>query len=432
MNIQLLLTGNELMSGDVIDSNSAMIAQSLKDHGIEVSRKVTVSDDLQPLVNELIQMSQSADVLIVNGGLGPTVDDLTAQALAQAANSPLVYHDQALAHLATWCAKRGFQLNEANKKQAYLPQACDIIANPIGSAVGFKLDLNQCQIYCTPGVPVELKAMLNQQILPELIKQQPVLVHMHVTRWQVFGIGESTLQQMIGEQFPDWPDSIELGFRASMPLLELKLTSRSQVAFVEKQAWQQKLKAMLGEHIIGENNCSMAKTVVQLLAEQHKHFSVAESCTGGLIASQITSVAGSSKVFEAGIVSYSNQMKNKLLNVDQQLLAAHGAVSEQTAIAMLKGSLAISGADLALAVTGIAGPDGGSTQKPVGMVWLAWGNAEFIQTCCLYLPGQRYYFQHYVAAIGLDLIRRILINSQTAPLYLSQREFTPTNLEPAP
>ena len=431
LNVQLLLTGNELMSGDVIDSNSAMIAQNLKNIGIEVNRKVTVSDNLTALIKEIKELSEQADILILNGGLGPTVDDMTAQALALAADKPIQRHPKAMAHLEAWCKKRHYELSEPNKKQADLPQDCEIIPNSTGSAVGFKLMLNDCEIYCTPGVPPELKLMLKEEIIPQLTNKIPQELKMQVSRIQVFGLGESTIQKMINEAYPQWPTSIELGFRAAMPLIEVKLTSRSTQASELAQHWQNNIKQLLGDHVIGENNAKINKTVIDLLLEKHQTITLAESCTGGLIASKITEIKGASKVFEAGFVTYSNKMKTQVLGVSADILAKHGAVSKQTVIAMAKGALTKSQADYVVAVSGVAGPDGGTAEKPVGMVWIAWGDNEHINTCCLYLPGHRVYFQHYVTTISLDLIRRVLISSQQPANYLKERKFINNKLKSA-
>lgn len=424
-NVQLLLTGNELMTGDIVDSNSAMIAQQLKDLGLEISRKITIPDEIELLVQEINALAASADILIINGGLGPTIDDLTAQALAKATNVELVEHPKALEHLAAWCEKRGVQLNGPNLKQAILPDGCSIVANNQGSAVGFKMRHLDCDIYCTPGVPRELKVMLSEQIAPDIASRLPTELISDVTRLQVFGLGESTLQKLIDEKLPDWPDNIELGFRAGMPILEVKLTTTNQEAHTQKQLWQTKLLNILGDHVIAQINkepLSLAQHVLSTLAKDELTITTAESCTGGLIASMITQVSGASEFFEAGFVTYSNAMKTKLLGVPEQLLEEFGAVSQEVAIAMAQGALKQSSADMAIAVTGIAGPDGGSDEKPVGTVWIAWGSKENLKSICLLMPLPRLYFQKYVASIGLDLIRRDLINSQEVPNYIIERQ----------
>ncbi|OUR62715.1 damage-inducible protein CinA [Colwellia sp. 39_35_sub15_T18] len=423
--VQLLLTGNELMTGDIVDSNSAMIAQQLKELGLQISRKVTIADDLPLLINEINQLAAQADILIINGGLGPTVDDLTAQALAKATEVTLTEHSQALAHITSWCKKLGATLNEPNLKQAILPQGCEIIANKQGSAVGFKVNHLNCDIYCTPGVPHELSTMLIEQIKPDIMKKIPKELITDVTRLQVFGLGESTLQKMVNEQLPDWPSDIELGFRAGMPLLEVKLTTNSLQGHTQKEHWQQKISSLLDDHLIAQvtdKPLGLAKHLLLKLEQKNLKITTAESCTGGLIASMLTREAGSSQSFEAGFVTYSNAIKSKLLAVDEEILNNHGAVSEATVLAMAKGALLQSSADMVIAVSGVAGPEGGSKNKPVGTVWLAWGHKNNLKTVCLLIPLPRSHFQQYVASIGLDLIRRELINSQQTAQYIIERQ----------
>jgi nicotinamide-nucleotide amidase len=418
--VHLLLTGNELMTGDIVDSNSAMIAQQCKAIGIKISRKVTLADDLHLLANEINALTKSANVLIINGGLGPTIDDLTAQALAIACNISLEQHPVALAHLETWCEKRNAVLSAANLKQAILPKGCDIVANRVGSAVGFSLILNDCQVFCTPGVPSELKIMLDEEIIPLLESQSDFTAEMDITRLQLFGIGESTLQSMLVEEFPHWPKEVEVGFRASSPLIELKLTIEKNEHLPLKAQLIEKIKSLLDDHIIEEikeKPHSLAEIVLTLCKKKNLKITTAESCTGGLIASELTNISGASASFEAGFVTYSNSMKIKLLNVDENILVNHGAVSEETVIAMAEGALKITNADLVIAVSGIAGPDGGSEEKPVGSVWVAWGNKEKIYSQYFCIKANRVYFQRAVAARSLDLIRRLLIESDKQPFY---------------
>lgn len=422
--VYLLLTGNELMTGDIVDSNSAMIAQKCKAIGMKISRKVTLADDLHLLADEINTLTKNADLLIINGGLGPTTDDLTAQALAIACNLPLEQHPIALAHLETWCRQRNAYLGKANLKQATLPKGCDIVANRVGSAVGFSLTLNDCQVVCTPGVPSELKIMLEEEIIPALESQSSFNAEMDITRLQLFGIGESTLQSMLVKEFPHWPKEVEVGFRASSPLIELKLTIEKHAHLPLKMQLIEKIKALLDDHIIEEiikKPRTLSEIVLQLCQQKNLKITTAESCTGGLIASQLTKVSGASASFEAGFVTYSNEIKSKLLNVNENTLEKYGAVSEETVREMAEGALTSANADLVIAVTGIAGPNGGSKKKPVGSVWVAWGSKEKIYTHYFCMKAERAYFQHTVAARSLDLIRRLLIKSDKVPLYSLNR-----------
>ncbi len=427
LNIQLLLTGDEILSGDILDTNAQYLAQGFQEHALNVSKKVTVGDDIKQLVYQIQQQSIEADILVINGGLGPTIDDLTAQALAMAANLPLAIHKTALEHLEKWCATRGYQLNDANKKQAMLPQGCSIIPNPIGSAVGFKLTLNHCDIYCTPGVPIEMKRMFKETILPEIVQQHGHSSGKRTHKWQVFGLGESTIQQLIQQHYPQWPKEIELGFRASMPIVEVKLTSNTHLEDSIIQQWQHNVCELLGDHVISQHNESLPQVVLNILSSQQKKITFAESCTGGLISSLLTQLSGSSQVFDMGFVTYSNQMKHTMLAVPLDVLETDGAVSKNTVIAMLKGALDKTNADIGVAVSGIAGPSGGTEDKPVGIVWLAWGTLNNINTCCLYLPYERKTFQLFVAHCGLDLIRRQLLGLASTPDYMISRKFSAEN-----
>jgi len=420
LRVQLLLTGNEIMSGDTVDSNSALIARRLAELAIGVYRKVTVGDDAALLEAELLAMAADADLLIINGGLGPTIDDLTAQILASAAGVALEEHPQAVTHLEQWCAQRKLHLNAANRKQALLPAGAGIIDNPIGSAVGFELMLGNCRVMCTPGVPSELRAMLDW-IVTDLGKRLARPVERNILRLQTFGLGESTAQQMISDGLPDWPPEVELGFRAGAPQMEIKLSINQASAATTQLACRQQLEALFGDHIIGEGDIQLAERVLQLLRERGETLATAESCTGGLIASMLTRIPGSSDGFHAGFVTYANDIKHSVLGVDEQTLASEGAVSEAVVRQMADGAIARSGAQYAIAVSGIAGPDGGSADKPVGTVWLAWGRRGAIHTRCLCWPVERTLFQTMIAAAGLDMIRRTLLGIEQEPRYFTQR-----------
>lgn len=422
MKIALLLTGSELMTGDIVDSNSAMIAEYCLDQGIQVAYKATVPDELDLLVSEIERLSQHFDVLIVNGGLGPTTDDMTAEALAKVLGKPIKQHEQALAHLSSWCQQRNYHLSDANKKQAMLPEGIALLANSIGSAVGFWAPHNDCQIYCTPGVPKELELMLREEILPSLKVTLPSDIEVKRLRYRVFGYGESKLQQVLAQTFPDLPACIEIGFRASLPLIELKLKVDRPEHHSTLGEWGKKIEALLGDHIVTKDQRSIAHVVVDKLNAESKTLTFAESCTGGKIASLVTEISGASAVFEAGVVSYSNEIKHRVLGVSQDSLDKYGAVSEPVVREMLAGVLELSGADIGVSVSGIAGPNGGTEEKPVGTVWVAWGAKNNIKAREFYFPGSRVFFQELVSALALDLVRRELIDSSEEPEYFRARK----------
>jgi len=410
------------MAGDIIDTNSVMLANQLLPLGLTIQKKVTIADDLPTITHEISSMSADADILIINGGLGPTIDDLTAQALALCTKVTLKENQQAVEHLKAWCLMRGNTLDNANLKQALLPEQVEIVPNTVGSAVGFRTRFNECDIYCTPGVPSELEIMMNEQVIPSIKTQLTEAPQYQVIRLQLFGIGESRLQQLINDSFNDWPQQIELGFRACSPLLEVKLTIKSEFDQTLLTQWKNRLQQLLGQHIlcqITDSVPTMAEHVFHELKKTNKSITFAESCTGGLISSLLTNIAGSSQVFEAGYVTYSNEMKSKMLNVSKKTLDTYGAVSEEVVKQMALGAIANSNADYAIAVSGIAGPDGATTSKPIGSVWIAWGDKSKINTQYFCIKGSRQYFQVVVATRALDLIRRLLISSKEIPFYLS-------------
>ncbi|MDB6060384.1 MAG: damage-inducible protein CinA [Verrucomicrobiaceae bacterium] len=421
MILNLLLTGNELMTGDIVDSNSAMIARYLAPHGWSIKKKLTVGDDLHQLIDALRWLASDCDALLVNGGLGPTVDDLTAQALAAACDVALVEQPDALEHLTQWCARLGIVLNAANRKQTILPEGCKLVANPIGSAVGFSMQLGRCLVVCTPGVPRELDAMLTQEIIPAWHTQFGA-GEMLVQRFALFGIGESSLQQQISEAIPDWPTDVDLGFRAGFSQLDLKLTTTNPVARAKCTELIQRLQPVIKDFVIGEGETSLAAHLVQLLQENNKQITLAESCTGGSIAAALTQIPGASKVFSAGFITYSNAIKHSVLDVDNAVLNSAGAVSEPVVLQMAKGALQRSGADYAVAVSGIAGPDGGTEEKPVGTVWIAWGSIDNLRAQQMHIRFPRELFQQYVSCIGMDLIRRELRGITATPPYFRYRK----------
>jgi nicotinamide-nucleotide amidase len=274
-------------------------------------------------------------------------------------------------------------------------------------------------------VPRELEKMLEQVIVPSLREQFPVGTS-RVKRFALFGTGESHLQQHISDTIPDWPAEVGLGFRAGFPLLELKLSTTSNAAAALLDPLLERLRPLIADYLIAEVPTGVAaisvpEELVKLLSAHNKQIAVAESCTGGLIAAQLTAIAGSSQVFEGGFVTYSNRMKHVVLGVEKDTLKQHGAVSEAVVQEMVAGALRISRADYAVAVSGVAGPGGGTKDKPVGTVWIAWGPADNIRAVRLFIPMGRHMFQHYVAAVAMDLIRRDVLGITETPAYFRTR-----------
>jgi nicotinamide-nucleotide amidase len=406
------------MSGDTVDSNSSRIAISLGERQIAISKKITVGDDQELLRESLRALCQDAGVVIINGGLGPTEDDLTAEVVADVLGERLTDHPKAIKHLEEWCEKRGLELNASNLKQALLPESADIVDNPIGSAVGFAVEIGESLVITTPGVPVELTAMLPE--IGQRVAQRVGSGTTYIRRLQTFGIGESTIQELVNERNQDWPEGVVLGFRSGLPQLELKLQVDDEALLEKRDQAEQLLLELIGDHVIGEDSDQLAMALQRVLVEKRMTLTTAESCTGGLIASLITKEAGSSQVFGAGFVTYANTAKQQVLHVSEDTINSHGAVSEGVVRAMLLGALTKANADIGIAVSGVAGPGGGSEDKPVGTVWLAWGTKDNNDAIRLQIPGSRERFQILVAAIGLDLMRRQLLELPPIPHYIKR------------
>jgi len=413
--VELLMTGDEVMSGDIVDTNSVVIAQALQDIQIKVRRKVTVPDSLSLLEKELANMLEVADVVIVNGGLGPTMDDLTAQAVANVLGRQLQQCSQAVKHLESFCHERNLKLDNVKLKQTFLPENSECIKNPMGTALGFMITTNRCCVICTPGVPLELKVMMNTVAGIVNEKNPNKKASGSVIKLQTCSIGESTVQQGISDSIQNWPDSVKLGFRSGIQQLEIKLIGRTSADKESQEYCKKQLMHLFGNYVTGEGDKQIEDVVVNLLCERKMTLTTAESCTGGLIASMLTRVSGASESFSAGLVTYSNDIKKELLNVRQETLDKWGAVSEEVVIEMANGALVRSKSDLVVAVTGIAGPSGGSRDKPVGTVWIAWGSVKKLRTCHLIWPTDRVTFQTKVAVASLDLIRRTLLGINELP-----------------
>ena len=418
MKIALLLTGNELMSGDTVDSNSSTIAKGLVDYGFDIFYKSTVGDDFDLLCEEIARLWKRYALVIVNGGLGPTSDDLTAEAMARVAGVDVAENEEAKEQVVGWCQRRGIGISEANLKQCMLPVGASVLKNPVGSAPGIALRDDGRAVIATPGVPSELKAMLQTSVLEYLREVFPTQKGRLVRRLKTFGMGESAVQEVVSRKAELWPERVTLGFRSGMPLLELKLEVEDEADLEQRNRAEALINEWLGDAIVGENDDALPDLVISLLTQSGSKLAVAESCTGGQIAASLTSVPNASKVFDGGIVSYANDVKIKTLGVEPSTIADCGVVSEPVVRQMAEGALKELGGSHAIAVSGIAGPGGGTETKPVGTVCIAWGAAEHLQTIEFCFPFGRAMFQQYVSAIALDLIRRSLLGHNEPPRFL--------------
>ncbi len=411
---EVLATGDEIRSGALVDSNSAHIARKLEEAGIEVVRHSSVGDDLESIASILAEIAGRADIAVVTGGLGPTDDDLTAAAAARAAGVELVLDPQALDAVEAFFKAHRRPLSPSNKKQALLPAGADCIINPAGSAPGFHLKIKDCRMFFLPGVPSEMRQMMAAEVLPRLIRLLGQYRSVRLVKTlSTFGLTESATAEHL-QGFEHHFAHIKLGFRAKFPEIHVKLYGngpdeselRSQLA--EAEDW---VRRQLGGRVFSNTGESLEQTVGRLLRACNQTLAVAESCTGGLIADRITEVAGSSDYFKLSAVSYANSAKIRILGVNAETLDTHGAVSEQTAEEMARGVRQIAGATYGLATSGIAGPGGGTADKPVGTVCIGLATSDAVM-------ARRYHFtfdnrrlnKRIFAATALELLRRELVS----------------------
>ncbi len=408
MHIEMICTGEEVLSGQIVDTNAAWVAQRLLEHGEELRRRVTVGDRMTDLVAAFTEAAGHAEIVLVNGGLGPTSDDLSSEAIAQAMGVGLELHEGWLATMTEMFARRGRPMAAVNRKQAMLPAGAVMIDNPVGTACGFRILWRGTWFLFTPGVPFELKRMVNGQILPWMREAFGLAPAMPLYRLLTLGQGESQLAHLLADLA--LPDGVELGFRASLPYIELKLMRRQEVDPLAWEALLQQIRVRVGDALVGENVASVPDSVHQLLSERTLTLVTAESCTGGMVASQLVDFPGSSRYLLGGWVTYSNQAKEAELAVKAVTLEQHGAVSLATAEAMALGARNKASADLAISVTGIAGPDGGSDDKPVGTVAFALAHAGGVEAQILWLGSrQRNQIRLLAATVALDMVRRHLL-----------------------
>jgi competence/damage-inducible protein CinA-like protein len=367
MNAEILTIGSEILAGDILDTNGRDIAQALAGLGIVVSRRVSVSDHIDAIAEAVANSLARAGVVLVTGGLGPTPDDLTREGVARATRVGLQLREELVEPLRERFRTFGFrEMADANLVQLTLPEGALPIPNPIGTAPGFRVEHGPSVLFALPGIPREMKVMLEESVLPWLRTHRPVEPQI-VRTLRTIGIGESDLVQRFGSLFASFSD-VEVGFYPQLPGVDLKLSSKSKAGLEEAE---NRLRSVLGHHVYGVERESLAGAVGKLLLAQGWRVGTAESCTGGRIAAILTSVPGSSRYFDRGVVTYSDRSKTELLGVPSDLIARHGAVSEPVVRAMVEGMRERSQVEAVIAVTGIAGPGGGTEEKPVGLVWSA-------------------------------------------------------------
>lgn len=373
MKAEIITIGDELLIGQTIDTNSAWIGQVLSSLGFDIIRKTSVHDKREDILGILSDSSSRSDLVLITGGLGPTSDDITKQTLCEYFNTRLVIDKLVLEMVESMMAKRGFPMNENNRKQAEVPESCKVLSNAAGTAPGMWFEKDGKVFVSLPGVPHEMRYIMTSHVIPELRTRftSQVIIHKNI---MTFGTPEARLAEILTGFEAGLPEFIRLAYLPAAGIIKLRLTATGTIRKALEQAMNEQLKKLydtIPQYIYGEDEETLEMAVGRLLREKNLTLCTAESCTGGKIAQLITSVPGCSDYYRGSVVAYSNDIKTGILGVDPVLIEKNGAVSEEIAKAMAEGARRVMRADFALATTGIAGPAGGSELKPVGTLWIA-------------------------------------------------------------
>lgn len=410
----IITIGDELLIGQVIDTNSAWIARELNNIGVAIKSRIAIGDDASQMKRALDLESADSDIILITGGLGPTSDDITKDFLCEYFNGKMVVNADALQNV-KYLFERIYKkpVSDVNLMQAQVPDVCEVIQNRRGSAPGMIFKKDGKVFVSMPGVPYEMQGIMHD-LIPYLQKQfhLPVIIHRTIL---TAGIGESALAEIISDFEKQLPAAIRLAYLPNYGMVRLRLSTSG----FDKSATEnlienhfQKLKSLVAKYMLTDKDEAMHVVLGNLLLQNKTTISTAESCTGGAIASLITSVAGSSSYFEGSVVSYSNRIKESMLGVQNQTLISNGAVSEQVVLEMLKGLLDKMKTDYGIAVSGIMGPGGGSAEKPVGTVWIAVGNKRQQITKKLQQRFERAKNIEVTSVMALDLMRRFILEEE--------------------
>jgi len=408
---EIITIGDELLIGQVVDTNSAFIARELNNTGINVYQITSVSDSRQHILTALEDASRRVQLVLTTGGLGPTKDDITKNVFAEYTNDQLVYHAETLRNIEAMMAARGIAMNPLNIKQAEVPSRCTVIRNSAGTAPGMWFEKDGVIFISMPGVPFEMKTMMQDEILPRLQLRFTTSIILHRTLL-VTGFPESALALHVEDWENNLPQNIHLAYLPGNGMIRLRLSSSGadrQYLETQTEAEIAKLRVILGNHIISENDETIEEIVARTLTAKAQTLAVAESCTGGNIAHLLTSLSGSSAYFKGSVVAYANEIKEKMLHVNSHDLQQYGAVSEQIVTQMAANVRKLMGADYGIATSGIAGPTGGTPEKPVGTMWIAAASASQTVSKLLQYGNNRESNIQRTSTAALNLLREIVV-----------------------
>jgi nicotinamide-nucleotide amidase len=407
---EIITIGDEILYGQILDTNTKWMSEELDKIGIKIIQKTSIGDNKSEILRILDESSKRAQIVLITGGLGPTKDDITKNAMAEYFNDTLEINTHAEAFIKDFFEKRDRPFTELNRQQAAIPSKCTYLHNATGTAPGMWFDENGTIYVSMPGVPHEMQYLITKEVIPRLKAKFnfPEIVHRVI---RTIGLGESFLAEKIETWEDSLPEHLKLAYLPSFGEVKLRLTgfgNNKNAIDIDIEEQVKLLEKIIPEYIYSTENEDIEKAIGRILSKANSSISIAESCTGGYLSHLLTSISGSSAYLMGSIISYSNESKMKLLNVKQETLSNFGAVSEETVIEMVKGAINTFDTTYAIATTGIAGPDGGSPEKPVGTVWIAVSNGKKTIARKLLLMNNRMINIQFSAKAALNMLRMFI------------------------
>lgn len=410
--ISLLTVGDEILIGQIVDTNSAWLGEKLSALGIIPQSLISVGDNQDKITETLTLLTEQNDLVIMTGGLGPTKDDITVKSIADFLKTPLIFNEIVYERIKTIFEKLQRPLSPSHKQQCYLPEGVEILHNSMGTAPGMLFKVRQCLLVSLPGVPYEMKAIMEEEVIPKIL--MPAL---HETMLQetfvVAGKGETEIEDSLKDTIQQMPDYFSVAYLPGLGQVRLRLTARGNLSseILEKQfaGFSENVSSVLGSSLIGKGDTNLETVIGGFCNSYSLKIGTLESCTGGRVSARLASVAGASAYYTGGIIAYTNEIKNRIVGVPDNILNTYGAVSEETVNSMVENGIKVLDVDVAVAISGIAGPTGGSPEKPVGTVWIAVGNSTNVETRLLKFGKKREQNITLATQAALNILRLFLL-----------------------
>lgn len=406
----IITVGDEILIGQVVDTNSAWLGQKLSETGIQIKKILSLSDNHDQIVQSIKQAIAEADIVFMTGGLGPTKDDITKKAIADVLGVDMFFHQVTFDRIKSIFEKMGRPMSPSHNDQCLMPVGTEILKNSMGTAPGMLFHFEGKKIISMPGVPYEMKAIMEEVVLPLLRKESNMaIVHKTIL---TCGVGETTIENAIGDIVDRFPANLKIAYLPALAQVRLRLSASGPEMYVLEsmvEDFKAKIVERIRDDVYGFDDSSLEKEILHLCKEKGITAATAESCTGGLIGSKLVSVPGSSVYFQGGITAYSNDVKQRMLGVKKTTLDSFGAVSEQTVSEMVDGAINVLKSDVAVAISGIAGPDGGSPDKPVGTIWICAGNKDKKNTFLLRAGKDRNKNIEIASVYALNMLRKFIL-----------------------